>query len=63
MSEEGLRKTANSMIFIGNPIEFDEEKFEGQLERLISAAESEDEDIRKQIREIVPTYQPESPDA
>lgn len=61
MSEEGLRKTANSMIFIGNPIEFDEEKFEGQLERLISAAESEDEDIRKQIREIVPTYQPESP--
>lgn len=63
MSEEGLRKTANSMIFIGNPIEFDEEKFEGQLERLISAAESEDEDIRKQIREIVPTYQPESPGA
>lgn len=60
MSEEGLRKTANSMIFIGNPIEFDEEKFEGQLEQLIQAAEAEAEDIRERIREIVPTYQPES---
>lgn len=60
MSEEGLRKTANSMIFIGNPIEFDEEKFEGQLEQLIQAAEAEAEDIRERIRNIVPTYQPES---
>lgn len=60
MSEEGLRKTANSMIFIGNPIEFDEEKFEGQLEQLIQAAEAEAEDIRERIRNIVPTYQPDS---
>lgn len=56
MSEEGLKKTANSMIFIGKPIEFDEEKFEEQLEHLISAAEEESEDIRAKIREIVPTY-------
>lgn len=59
MNEEGLKKTANSMIFIGRPIEFDEERFEEQLEQLISAAEEESEDIRGKIREIVPTYQPE----
>lgn len=58
MNEEGLKKTANSMIFIGKPIEFDEERFEDQLEQLISAAEEESEDIRLKIREIVPTYQP-----
>lgn len=56
MDEEGLRKTDNSMIFIGKPIEFDEEIFEGQLERLISAAEDESADIRAEIKEIVPMY-------
>lgn len=59
MSEEGLKKTANSMIFIGKPIEFDEEEFEKQLKQLISAAKEESGDIRVKIREIVPTYQPE----
>ena len=59
MNEEGLKKTANSMIFIGKPIEFDEEVFEMQLEQLISAAKRESEDIRARIKEIVPTYQPE----
>lgn len=58
MNEEGLRKTANSMIFIGKPIEFDEEAFEGQLERLISAAAEESADIREKIGELVPTYRP-----
>lgn len=58
MNEEGLRKTANSMIFIGKPIEFDEDAFEGQLERLISAAEEESADIREKIGELVPTYRP-----
>lgn len=60
MGEEGLRKTENSQIFIGKPIEFDEEKFEVQLDELISAAKEETADIRQRIREIVPTYQPEN---
>lgn len=60
MSEEGLKKTANSQIFIGKPIEFDEEKFEEQLDELISAAKEETADIRQRIRKIVPTYQPEN---
>ena len=27
MAEEGLRKTAHEKIFIGKPLEFDQEKF------------------------------------
>lgn len=57
MDEEGLKKTANKMIFIGKPIDFDTEVFEKQLEELILHAKQEDKDIRKEIKEIVPTYQ------
>lgn len=56
MSEEGLKKTANKMIFIGKPIEFDEEKFIKQLDKLGEDAKSETADIRKDVKEIVPTY-------
>ncbi len=59
MNEEGLKKTDNSMIFIGKPIDFDEQVFEGQLERLIAEAKKEGTDIREQIREIVPTFMQE----
>lgn len=57
MSEEGLKKTANKMIFIGKPIDFDAELFEQQLKRLGEEAKSEEADIRKLVKEIVPTYQ------
>ena len=57
MDEEGLKKTANKMIFIGKPIEFDSEVFVEQLEQLREAATSEVEDIRSLVSEIVPTYQ------
>lgn len=56
MDEEGLKKTANKMIFIGKPIDFDTEIFEKQLEELILHAKQEDKDIRKEIKDIVPTY-------
>ncbi len=56
MDEEGLKQTANKMIFIGKPIEFDEEKFFGQLERLQKAVKQEVEDIRPIVREITGTY-------
>lgn len=56
MDEEGLKKTANKMIFIGKPIEFDAEVFEKQLDKLIADAKKEDKDIRKLIKEVVPTY-------
>lgn len=56
MDEEGLKKTANKMIYIGKPIEFNEEKFEKQLERLAREVKQESGDIRKTVREIVRTY-------
>lgn len=56
MDEEGLKKTANKMIFIGKPIEFDADIFEKQLDKLIADAKKEDKDIRRQIKEVVPTY-------
>lgn len=60
MDEEGLKKTANKLIFIGKPIDFETDVFERQLEKLIADAKKETADIRSEIKEIVPTYQPES---
>lgn len=57
MDEEGLKQTANKMIYIGKPIEFDTENFEKKLENLIANAKKEDKDIRSQIHGIVDTYQ------
>ena len=58
MDEEGMKKTENELINIGRPIEFDEDKFLGQLEDLMIAAYQERADIRDLIEEVVPTYHP-----
>lgn len=58
MDEEGMKKTENELINIGRPIEFDEDKFIGQLEDLMIAAYQERTDIRDLIEEVVPTYHP-----
>lgn len=55
--EEGLQKTANDLIFIGKPIEFDEEKFFGELVELKKLAYEDGTDIKQAVREIVPSYQ------
>ena len=57
MNEEGLQETANRMIYIGRPIEYDDVLFERQLERLQEASVNESQDIRALVREIVPGYQ------
>ena len=58
MSEEGLRKTANKMIFIGKQIEFDVDIFEEQLKKLAEDAENEmTENVRRNVKAIVDTYQ------
>lgn len=57
MREEGLKETANRMIYIGRPIEYDDELFEQQLERLQEASVHESQDIRALVQEIVPSYQ------
>lgn len=57
MNEEGLQKTANKMIFIGKPIEFDEEEFAEQIKQLAEVAVAEDGNIREHVKHIVATYQ------
>ena len=58
MDEEGLQETANKLIHIGKPIDFDKENFAHNLARLEKSAYDETEDIRSIIKEVVPTYQP-----
>lgn len=54
--EEGLKKTANDLIFIGKPLEFDEVHFLSQLRELEEAAIDESRDIKEIVSRIVPTY-------
>ena len=57
MSEEGMRTTPNNLIHIGNPIPFDTDLFLNQMETLLDVAYSEnDDEIRKMVSNIVPTY-------
>lgn len=54
--EEGLQKTANDLIFIGKPLEFDEVHFLSQLRELEKAAMEESPDIKEKVAEIISTY-------
>ena len=58
MAEEGLQKTPNELIHIGNPIAFDTEAFLVQLRRLMEAAYENDEAICDAVAAMVPTYRP-----
>ena len=58
MAEEGLRKTDNDMIFIGQLENIDSSWFEAKLHELKTACESNDMSIRELVRELVPTYIP-----
>ncbi len=58
MAEEGMQDTANRRIYIGKPIEFDEEKFLAQLQELSEYVVTEPDDIRAWISRIAPTYHP-----
>ena len=58
MNEEGMQDTPNKLIHIGKPIEFDMERFEGQLEELYSIANQDGDGIREDVMRIVGTYHP-----
>jgi len=62
MAEEGLRKTENEKIHIGQPIPFDTDKFLEELEGLMDAAYSNRRDIRELVAGMVSTYHQESVD-
>ena len=56
MSEEGLQDTANKMIHIGKPIEFDEDEFRRQLDKLDALSREDDLHIKEEVQKVVPTY-------
>ena len=59
MAEEGLQRTDNDLIHIGNPIPFNEEEFLQELETLTDAAYSNKEgEIRRLVGKTVTTYHP-----
>lgn len=58
MAEEGLKRTPNKLIHIGNPIPFDTAEFRAQLEELMTAAYDNDDDIRTIVEKMVLTYIP-----
>ena len=57
MDEEGLTETANKSIFIGKPIDLNEDEFFIDLKLLKDAATAEAEDIRPLVKKIVKTYE------
>ena len=60
--EEGLQKTANNLIFIGKPLEFDEVHFLSQLRELEKAAMEESPDIKEKVADMISTYHIRSED-
>ncbi len=56
MEEEGMQDTANRLIHIGKPIQFDEDEFLKHLEELRDYVVTEPDDIRQYVQRIVPTY-------
>jgi len=60
MDEEGLQDTENKLIHIGHPIKLDEEKFIKQIEDLSDYVQKEPDDIKRYVKNIVPTYNPKN---
>ena len=58
MDEEGLLETENKLIYIGKPIQINEDLFFKQLGELDKMCCQEPVEIRELIKEIVPTYEP-----
>ena len=58
MAEEGLRKTDNKLILIGNPLIFEYDLFLTRLGRLMDAAYANSDSIRELLMEAVSTYHP-----
>ena len=61
MAEEGLQKTDNDLIHIGNPVRFDEDEFLKRMEGLMLAAyANREEQIRGLVKDMVATYRPDT---
>lgn len=60
MQDEGLDKTPNELIFIGQFNDFDRDTLLEQLDELEEACFGNEEDIRPLIQRLVKTYQPKT---
>lgn len=58
MSEEGLTKTSNDLIYIGHKLSFDRNQFLADLDSLRALEEGQEAQLRRQLRSLVPTYTP-----
>ena len=56
MKEEGLKKTENELIFIGQPIPFDMDNFFKDLENLSQASYQNSESIVSMVEKVVSTF-------
>lgn len=56
MDEEGMQKTPNGLINIAQPLKFDEPSFWNHLNELYEAAYAETDEMKRLVRDIVPTY-------
>lgn len=56
IKEEGLKKTQNELIFVGEPLKFDEVHFLSELKKLEQAAVDEVWNIKDIVAEIIPSY-------
>lgn len=61
MSEEGLTRTANELIHIGKPVEFDEVKFLNSMNDLMLVSYENTEAVRLMVEELVDKYHPSEP--
>lgn len=59
MDEEGMKKTPNSLIFIGSPIAMNDELFMEELKMLYKKCKENTEDIKDAVAHMVPTYKPD----
>ena len=58
LSEEGLQTTDNELIFIGNPLKFDVDKFLKELNELMELSYKNSDSIKEKVEQIIPRYKP-----
>ena len=58
MAEEGLERTANKLIHVARPLDFDVAKLMDSLKKLSELSYDDPEKILSLVKEMVPTYQP-----
>ncbi len=60
MSEEGLTKTKNDLIFIGKLSDVNTDEFFTEIAHLRDECYTDGEDIKNSVMKLVPTYKPEN---